>query len=283
MNRRSVLILAGAAGLAAAGRSDPVEARNAPLVFSGEGSPGAPPPCAADAVDRAMLSELRTRYGLEDVVTGATNDLDRVRRISAWTRSRWRHNGSNEPTRNDPLTILEEAAQGRRFRCVEYSEVLAAALSSLGVPARVLGLQRRDIETAWSGAGHVAAEAWLADQERWVLVDGQWDVIPLTAGRPLNAVELQAAMASRDPALTFESFSGTSPRRFAGWIAPYLYYFVAHPRRWTTGAPADRRDLMLAPAGAPFPKVFQRRFAQSDYVETRSPAVFYAPPPACAL
>jgi hypothetical protein len=275
MNRRALLI--GMTALTACSPAPP-----SPLRFAAGEDGLTQPPCGLSSIDWPMLDTLRAEYGLENVVRGAATDLDRVRRISAWTRSRWRHNGSNQPSKNDPLTILSEAAGGRRFRCVEYSEVLAGALSSLGVPARVLGLQRVDIETARSGAGHVAAEAWLADQGRWVLVDGQWDVIPFSAGKPLNAVELAAALANDDPGLTLESFSGASTGRFARWIRPYLFYFVAHPRRWTTGAPSNFRDVMLAPDAAPFPKVFQRRFAQSDYVGVRSTATFYAPPPMCS-
>lgn len=237
--------------------------------------------CAPGAIDWAMLARLRADYRLDAVLAGATDDLDRVRRMCAWTRSRWRHNGSNEPSSGDPLTILAEAGAGRRFRCVEYAEVLAAALSACGVPARVLGLQRADVEAARSGAGHVAAEAWLADQGRWVYVDGQWDVIAQVGGRPVNAVELRDAIAASSPTLAAIGFSGKPRGGFVRWIGPYLHFFVVHNRRWTTGAPTDRKELMLVPAGAAAPKVFQRRFRQTFEATTDSPATFYAAPAAC--
>ncbi len=259
----------------------PALARPAPLAFAHPAAgEEAAPLSFGTRIDRAMLARLREEYGLAEVVAGAEDDLARVRRMSAWVRSRWEHNGSNEPSRSDPLTILAEAATGQRFRCVEYAEVLAAALSAVGVPTRVLGLQRADVETAESGAGHVADEAWLADRQAWAYVDGQWDVIPFRDERPLDAVAMQAALAAGDPAFRVEGFSGRAAPFFGRWIEPYLHYFVIHPREWSTGAPAGARDVMLAPLGAPAPRVFQRRFAQSDYVLTRSPAAFYAPPPA---
>lgn len=232
-----------------------------------------------EPVDRAgYLARLRQEYRLDSVVAGSGSDLDRVRRMSRWARRQWEHNGENEPAHPDPLAILAEARSGKRFRCVEYAEVLAAGLSAIGVPARVLGLQRADVETARTGAGHVVAEAYLADRGRWVLVDGQWDVIPFRGAEPLNAVELQRALADRAPDLRVESLSGTGTGRYARWVAPYLFYFVARPRTWTTGGPPGPRSLMLVPLGADAPRLFQQRWPQPPYLATSSTTVFYAPP-----
>ena len=64
------------------------------------------------------------------------------------------------------------------------------------MPSRVLGLKRRDVETAKSGAGHVVAEVWLDQFNKWVFVDGQCGAIPEKDGCPLNAVEFQKSIAN---------------------------------------------------------------------------------------
>lgn len=255
-----------------------------PAANSAHGSPAASPelrtavPALAGPAPDAYLARLRDEYGLDTLVAGATSDLERVRRMSRWVRRQWEHNGTNEPTHSDPLAILAEARTGKRFRCVEYAAVLAAALSAVGVPARVLGLQRSDVETATSGAGHVVAEAYLRDRGRWVLVDGQWDVIAFRGAEPLNAVQLQRAIAERASDLRVESLSGTGTARYARWIAPYLFFFVAESRAWTTGARRGHSARMLIPVGASAPRVFQRHWPQPRYEATSSVAVFYAPP-----
>ncbi|CAA9580427.1 MAG: hypothetical protein AVDCRST_MAG86-2717 [uncultured Truepera sp.] len=88
--------------------------------------------------DAPELHELRERYGLEALVKDSENDLEKVRRLCAWVHLRWQHDGLNEPSSPDPLTILEEAAQGKSFRCVEYGIVVAACTAGLGLPSRVL-------------------------------------------------------------------------------------------------------------------------------------------------
>ena len=227
---------------------------------------------------RGYLATLRQRHPLDSAVAGTTTDLARVRAMSRWGRRQWEHNGSNEPSRDDPLTILAEARAGQRFRCVEYAEVLAGALSAVGVPARVLNLKTADAATRPSGAGHVVAEAYLRDQARWVMVDGQFDVLALRDGLPLSAVELQRAVAERAPGLTIESLSGATAATYLPWITPYLYYFDVRPRAWSTGHDATRGALMLVPVGAPTLTIFQGRIPLAEYASTHSTAVFYAAP-----
>ena len=223
------------------------------------------------------LTELRTDYQLAGVVAQAATDFERIRAISRWVRQRWEHNGDNVATPSDPISILEQAAAGTRFRCVEYSIVLAGALQSLGIPARVVGLKTADVETRASGAGHVVAEAYVADRQKWVMVDGQWDAIPMLNGTPLNAVEFQHALATGDPALTVESISQTNANAYFAWVAPYLFYFDAAIDQ-RVGVTRAAGSLMLVPIGAKNPTVFQRTNSIGAMTYTNNVDAFYSVP-----
>lgn len=141
--------------------------------------------------DAPKLRKLRERYGLEALVRGSDTDLEKVRRLCAWVHLRWPHDGLNEPSSPDPLTILEEAAQGKSFRCVEYGIVVSACAAALGLPSRVLQVKTEDSETREYGASHVVSEVFLSDMQSWVFVDGQWNVISMQGGQPLNGLELR--------------------------------------------------------------------------------------------
>lgn len=252
-------------------------AQTTPLAFSAQPDAQLAAIFQRSAPTEPYLVTLRTTYGLDSVGAGKTTDLARVQAMCAWVSRQWQHNGSNEPSKSDALTILQEAAQGKRFRCVEYGITLSAALNAVGIPARTLGLMMADVETRKAGAGHVLTEAWLRDQRKWVLVDGQWDVIPFLNGVPLNAVELQQALAARSPGFAVRSRRGTTAKKFAGWILPYLYYFdTGFDQRYV--AKKERGSLMLVPVGAKQPTVFQRKYPLANYTYTHSTASFYAPP-----
>ncbi|MCC3158510.1 transglutaminase domain-containing protein [Hymenobacter sp. 15J16-1T3B] len=233
--------------------------------------------------DNAYLAQLRRQYNLDAVVQGAQNDTERALRLLHWVHQQWDHNGSNEPVKKDAISILEEVKLGKQFRCVEYGIVATSCLNAYGLKSRVLALKTKDVETTTLGAGHVLLETWLPDQQKWVLLDGQWDVMPVLRGKPLNAVEFQQTIARNYPDLEIRSLSGTSKMGYVNWITPYLYYLdVKFDNRegldLTRAQVSGKSSLMLVPAGAKEPKVFQKERPIDYCVYTRSVEAFYAKP-----
>ncbi|NDK56983.1 transglutaminase-like domain-containing protein [Pontibacter fetidus] len=212
--------------------------------------------------NNAFMNTLRTQYNLDEIVKGAANDTEKALRMVNWVHKQWDHNGMNQPSNPDALTILAEVKEGKQFRCVEYGIVTTACLNAIGLPARKLGLKTKDVETTQYGAGHVLLEVYLPDLKKWVMLDGQFDVMPVLNNVPLNAVEFQQAIAKNYNKLEIRSISGTSKAQYVNWIYPYLYYFdvkfdnregVAFKRETVD----SKSSLMLVPVGAKQPKVFQ--------------------------
>lgn len=112
----------------------------------------------ADTTGNVYLRELRSVYQLDKLVADEKGDIGKITGILEWTSRQWSHNGSNVPSKSDALTILKEAREGKQFRCVEYGIVATAALSSVGMKARTIGLKTRDVEKVRRGAGHVLTE-----------------------------------------------------------------------------------------------------------------------------
>ncbi|ALD20507.1 transglutaminase domain-containing protein [Hymenobacter sp. DG25A] len=229
------------------------------------------------------LTQLRQQYNLDAVVQGAQNDTERALRLLHWVHQQWDHNGSNQPTKSDAISILEEVKLGKQFRCVEYGIVATSCLNAFGLKSRVLALKTKDVETTESGAGHVLLETWLPDLQKWVLLDGQWDIMPVLRGKPLNAVEFQQAIAKHYKDLEIRSLSGASKMSYVNWIAPYLYYLdVKFDNREGLGLERakvnGKGSLMLVPAGAKEPTVFQVQNPINYCLYTRSLAAFYAKP-----
>jgi hypothetical protein len=229
--------------------------------------------------DDPYLAQMRSEFGLEQVVAGAVDRFDEVKRLSRWTRTKWEHDGWAEPGKNDPISILREAATGKRFRCVEYGIVLAGALNAVGIPARQLNLKTRDVEMRELGAGHVVVEAYLIDLGKWIMIDPQFDAIPTLADSPMNALELGRALERGDANLRIITSSGTDTKGYFAWIRQYLFYFDVYlDNRYPK--PATNKGLMLVPIGAPNPTVFQIKYPIKNIIYTHSEKEFYAAPPA---
>ncbi len=238
-----------------------------------------------DRANDAYSRELRLNYRLDSLTSLGENSLERAKIILNWAHTRFKHSGSAQPKKNDAISILKEAETGKNFRCVEYGIICAAALNSNGIPARALGLQTRDVETAEIAAGHVVTEAYLPDMKKWILLDPQLNVIPFSADIPLNAVEFQRAIVENKP-IKLLNIHGEEKKYGAKaciqFAAKYLYFFSAQFDQ--RNIPDDEKykvnglsSLLLGPLSSAQPVLFQRKPVRKK-AYTHSLADFYSEP-----
>ena len=224
--------------------------------------------------NNSYLTKLREEFKLDELVKDSEDDLDKILIVTNWIHNLWEHDGSNQPKKRDPISILREVQKGEQFRCVEYAVVINGCLNALGIPSRVIGLKTKDVETRKSGAGHVVVEAYLRDLNKWVMVDGQWNVIPIHNGEPINTVELQRILANGEKGLSIASLEKNNKSNFFRWIVEYLYYFDTGLDNRFVSEKSYKR-LMLVPIGANEPKIFQIKHPIGDFRYTNSYKDFY--------
>ncbi len=155
------------------------------------------------------LKTLREKYKLDDVVSKSKSQFEAQLSLLSWVHNKWVHDGLSEPAHEDALTILNEVEQGKRFRCVEYSVVLAEVLQAMGYPARVVSL-RKDGMSYGVGKGHVITEAWNDEIGKWIAFDGQNNATWRIANRALSAEEVREVGRTGMPEQIRLSFGATS-------------------------------------------------------------------------
>lgn len=241
----------------------------------------------ADTSKNEYLRNLRLNYELDKIVANHNADFEKIKAIVDWTSKQWQHNGSNVPSASDPLTILKEAKEGKMFRCVEYGIVSSAALSSIGFPSRVLALKTADVSTVKFSAGHVVAETYSKELDKWIFIDAQFNAIPVVNDIPLNAVEFQKAIHEKNDNLKIVSkqgdFSEQEKENYIKWISKYLYYFdikFDNECKFDTNRITimGKRSLMLVPLKADKPTVFQRKYPIDYCLYTTNLNDFYQKP-----
>ena len=240
----------------------------------------------SDTLNNLYLRDLRRNYALDSLTASANNQLDKVKILLNWSNSQWSHSVGNTPKKTDAISILEEVKKGSNFRCVEYGIVSAAALNSINLPSRVLGLKTRDVEKVKLAAGHVVAEVFLNDYNKWVFIDGQMNIIPILNGLPLNAVEFQKAIVENKENLELVNIIGaideSKKEKYLEFVSKYLYYFdISFDNRYGYNTIKDTVNehykLTLVPLNAGNPKIFQRKYKiKSNY--SNSINVFYVEP-----
>lgn len=233
--------------------------------------------------DEDYACKLRTMHDLENKVRACLTELDKVITICNWVHHLWKHNGNSTPIASDPLSILQEVIEHKKeFRCVEYSIVLNGCLNALGVRCRTLSLKTADCQTREYGAGHLVNEAYVTDFDKWVMIDCQENCIPFMHTQPLNAVELQWAIANNYPIIFLSkngSFSQEETSSYISFIRDYLYYFQAKITQRFIPA-ISNPTIMLVPLGAEKPTMFQLIYPLTDIQYTHSLPSFYQIPKA---
>lgn len=232
-----------------------------------------------DVFKNEYLEQLRIQYKLDSLFVDGNTELEKVFAITNWVHHLWSHDGWNEPVKKDAMSILQEVIENHKsFRCVEYSIVAAACLNAVGIPCRILLLRTADMQTRESGAGHVVNEVYILSLQKWVMVDVQANVVLGLSGLPLNAVELQKAIADKSTDLQFVLLQKEiALKEYINFIDQYLYYFQ------TTLEPKDydrqnQVSIMLVPIGAKKPTVFQKIHPLTNVMYTHSVACFYPNP-----
>lgn len=141
-----------------------------------------------DDFNDPMMDSLRNKYHLYDIIENGRTEFDKMKILLHWVAHRWKHSGDHECKEWNALAILDAAEKGEQFRCVEYAVVLANCLTAVGFPARVVSLARMGVAYG-TGKGHLCAEVWSNQFQKWILLDGQNDAWWELDGVPLSAQE----------------------------------------------------------------------------------------------
>ena len=135
------------------------------------------------------MRQLPTRYGLDTVVAGETDEWKRILLPRHWIKSNIAIDNENPTaTRGDAFAILGAALQGGKFHCTHFSIVQHAVLNSFGYVARRLGCGPGLKD---DGGHHGVNEVWVNRFSKWVLIDSKYDAHFEKNGVPLSALEIR--------------------------------------------------------------------------------------------
>ncbi len=243
------------------------------LNFSGSPDPSVPE-FNFCAYESEYLKQLSDMSGIDLKFIDIKNDFMKSKSFCSWVHSQWRHSGSNIPLRGDPVSILTEAKEGDRFRCVEYSILLHGILCTAGIRGRVLYLRTADVENRKIGAGHVVVESFTEIHKKWVMFDPQNNVYAEVDGIPLNAFELGQVLENAPDSVGIPGMGRFFRKKYISFIQQYLYYFhtdikMAYPQNY------PRTQVVLMPIGSKVPEKFQGTPIKEAIIPTNSYSSFY--------
>jgi hypothetical protein len=143
------------------------------------------------------LKELRARYRLDDVVSGAKTELDVIAKLAAWSSQQWKwqewHLDEFYPPW-DALEILKKGPDGKPVGgfCQQYDLVFLQACESFGFVGRDISIDSGTLGRP-TLVGHEPMEIWSNQFRKWIWVDGTAAYYPqdVATGVPLSLMEVR--------------------------------------------------------------------------------------------
>jgi len=126
--------------------------------------------------------------------------LEKIALLRHWARSQqpddrqlWFFPRGADSGDVDPGILLAQQRGLQPGACRRFGYVLAGALLSAGIPARLVALQASFTD----GLGHIMVEAWTRELNKWILVDPTADSMYLVQGQYASLLELRKALLAR--------------------------------------------------------------------------------------
>jgi len=141
-------------------------------------------------IDSNEYEELRN-YILQEVAFDTNDETGVFFTLMQYVSMQWPHDGWNAaPNDMNSLSILKNAKNGERYRCVEYGKVLNDILISFGYIARTVGIKSTEASYGGAGMGHVATEVWSNKYNKWIFLDPQFNIYAKFRGELLNIYDI---------------------------------------------------------------------------------------------
>ena len=142
-------------------------------------------------ISSPKFSHLITKYRLDTIFHGETDEFKRVLLLRHWIKSVIAINDFGDPYPGEGYAegILDAALKGQGFHCGHYMTVQNAVMNAFGYVTRTLGAGP-GVKGGPDGH-HGINEIWLNKYNKWFLSDAKYDHHFEKNGIPLSALEIR--------------------------------------------------------------------------------------------
>ncbi|PFR32461.1 transglutaminase-like domain-containing protein [Bacillus cereus] len=238
--------------------------------------------------DSVYLKDLQIESGIKKTNWEHQSTIEKVLKLQHHVFKLLNHGNIEYPVNYDPLSIIKTSKKGEGVRCVEYCIVLAALLQSIGIYARKVDLIVKDADIIKSNASHSIVEAFDLEFKKWIMLDPQNNIIPISLknNQPLNALELKKILDGNNINLKLLGVNDTKLAiNYLRFLKPYLYYFHVNVYQIydysdvkITANKVTPTNIYLKPKGSKDLQMFQKRFPIQDALFTELEESFYQIP-----
>lgn len=215
----------------------------------------------------ADYKELCETYKLNEIA-GTKSDFDKAVNLLHWISSNTYHYGNyDNHVKNTAMELLQYAfgkGEDCGINCRSLSLALTECLLAIGIKARVVYLMPF---SPYDFDNHVVCEAFISEENKWVMIDPTYDLYATANGVHLSIYELRNALANQEEVIYNKemNYNGEiiSNEDISTYYAKDLFRFMVSDIQGSNAEAIDgRRFIEITPCGY---DVKQYTLANIDY------------------
>lgn len=202
----------------------------------------------------ADYSELSGTYKLNEIA-GNKSKFEKAINILNWISSNIYHYGSyDNHVTNTALELLKYAfgnGEKNGINCRSLSIALTECLLAIGIKARTVYIMPF---SPYDFDNHVVCEAWIAEFNKWVMLDPTYNLYVTYNNIPLNILELRGLLAQQEEVIFNKeaNYNGTpiDKKEILTYYAKDLFSFMIYDIQGSNAeAMAGIKLINIAPCG----------------------------------
>lgn len=144
------------------------------------------------AKDAAILNDIKTKYKVDNIVSGADTELDKAVKLMEWTRSNMKFKESSKDVDDSrgALDILEDNRTQKEYSEKEICIVFNDFAHSVGITSRIGELGKFEKFSSTEKSLFTICEIWSTKLNKWIMLDPSNGVYLTYNKMPLSAVEI---------------------------------------------------------------------------------------------
>lgn len=136
------------------------------------------------------LSKLKSKYGIEKVIEGSKNDLEKTMLIINWLNKKFEVRASAMKSKKTTEKLLQEMETNRVIAVTDFNNILEDALSSIGITCRIGQFRGISNAKGIEESEYEVLEVWSDAHGKWIMIDSVLGGYILKDDIPISATEM---------------------------------------------------------------------------------------------
>lgn len=136
------------------------------------------------------LSKLKSKYGIEKIIEGNKNDLEKTMLIINWLNKKFEVRASAMKSKKTTEKLLQEVETNKVIAVSDFNNILEDTLTSIGITCRIGQFRGISNSKSIDESEYEVLEVWSDAHGKWIMIDSVLGSYLIKDDIPISATEM---------------------------------------------------------------------------------------------